>query len=359
MGFKTLIFASATLVIAACGEETQLRGSATPSISGQDILQDPSLQAVFIADQNQELTDHLADQSGSVTVFGLSSDSGTKTEKVETGDSSSKSMNSGKSVAEKSTEKTRTCTADSASNKVTVAIEKSFKGDAVSKKGSKSRSSSESVERIWNHPSADLGCLNKHLDFSAIAGQELGLSNQTTFSKSMSLTSSKANDTRSREGTKKGTRNVEYLSNIGAADAEGMKLVSLKINATSSKSLSTLKDGVSTSVSSSSTTTDLLVDLKRNDGSWSEKLVKSGSISSQVENGAKLNFTFENVLFQKSEIKDSCEPVSGTITGTIEVAGESKAFKVIFSSGDATVTVNEQPSTIDFDFGGCDFGKAL
>jgi len=328
-------------------------------ITLSELIQNSEIQSVFIAEQNQELTEHLAEQSGSVANFALSPGKSRGDDSTGGENSAAGGIIQPSSVSEKSKEKSRTCTASSESNKVTISLSRSFSGETTSKKGAKSRGSSDELTRVWDHPSADLACSNKHLDFDAIAGNEAGLKNITNFSRTMSMSSTKKDLTRSREVKKEGQRTVEYLTNSSTEDASGMKEFSIKVNGSTKKVISTAKDGVSASASSSTKTTDLLVEVKRNSGSWSQKLVKSGTIVSEIDNGAKLTYSFENVLFKKSETKDSCEPVSGSISGTLESTGETKSFKVIFSEDQISTTVNDVPSELEFDFGGCDFGKAL
>ena len=325
------------LLLTACGAASEKRaGTEAADVSATETLSNSELQGDVLSDNAEEVTDQLAELSGSVSSFALSSSN--SIDSKTTGD--------------------RTCT-EGPGNIVTISLDRKFEGSSGGSRVSKKMSFNDSRTRIWSHPTETLKCSEKHLDFSLVAGKELGLKKEVKYSRTKSSSLTLPKKTRSKTVVKEGTRTVEYLANIGAADADGFKLHSLKINGSSSKTITTDVKGVESKISITSKTTDLLVDVNRNDSDFTSKLIKSGSVESKLANGVEFKLDYSQVKFINSE-EDSCQPVSGSIAGSIKSADTTKSFTVTFSdSAEPEIKVDGAVSTdIEMDFSGCDFGKA-
>ncbi|MEI8025124.1 MAG: hypothetical protein WCI18_02135 [Pseudomonadota bacterium] len=338
MKFKmgTCSLSTVALLVAACGGANE-KARKTETISASEALTSSEVQGNVLTDTAEEITDQLANLNGSAASFGLSG---------------SKSIDS-------KTNSTRTCV-EGADKTVTISLDKSFDGSAGGSRVSKSMSFKDSQTRIWSHPTIALKCAENHLDFSLVAGKELGLKKDVKYSRTKSSTATGPKKTRSKSVVKEGTRTVEYLANIGSPDANGYSLHSLKINSSSSKTIKTDVKGVESALTITSKTTDLLVDEQKNDSDFSSKLIKSGTLESSLDNGVEFKLEYSQVKFVNSEEEDSCRPVSGSIVGTIKNADTTKTFTVTFAeAADPEIKVEGVVSSeIEMDFSGCDFGKA-
>lgn len=325
-----------TLLVAACGAENETARK-NETITASESLTSSEIQGNVLTDSAEEVTDQLANLNGAASSFGL----------AESNSIDSKSSG------------TRTCVAGS-NNTVTISIDKSFEGSAGGSRVSKSMSFKDAQTRVWSHPSVALKCADNHLDFSLVAGKELGLKKDVKYSRTKSSTLTGPKKTRSKSVVREGTRTVEYLANIGSPDSNGYSLHSLKINGSSSKSIKTDIKGVESTFTITSKTTDLLVDEQKSDSDFSTKLIKSGSIESRLENGVEFKLEYSQVKFVNSEEEDSCRPVSGSISGTITSPDTTKNFTVTFAeAADPEIKVEGVVSSeVQMDFSGCDFGKA-
>jgi hypothetical protein len=335
----TLGTLSAAVLIASCGKsDDERKESKANTISSAEVMASAETQSQILNESHEDLTDQIADLSGSVSNFGLAES---------------------KSIASQATEKSRSCTEDAASNNITVKVSRSYSGTFGGTKVSKTITFSDDRTRVWSHPSIDLKCKENHLDFSLVAGSELGLKKEVTYQKSRTMTATYLKQEKSRSMTKEGTRTVEFTANIGAADANGYKLQSQTINGKSTKSITITAKGEEKSIKTSNTITDLKVDVNKNDSSWDYKLIHSGSIASTVNDDIQLSISYSKVKFVNSA-EDSCRPVSGSITGSIKNSESTKEFTVDFSdSADPVVKVNGEVSDdLDLDFSGCEFSKA-
>jgi hypothetical protein len=333
-------FLSLASLFVSCGKSTDERKeSQANALSSAEVMASPEAQSQILNESHEELTDQIADLSGSVSNFALAES---------------------KSISDKATETSRTCTEDTANNSLTVKVARSYSGTIGGAKVNKTISFSDDRTRVWSHPTIDLKCKEEHLDFSSIAGSELGLKKEVTYKKSRSMTATYLKQEKSRSMTKEGARTVEFTANIGAADARGFKMQSQLINGKSAKSIKITAKGEEKTITTTSTISDLKVDVNKNDSSWDYKIINSGAISSAVEGGVKLEIEYTKVKFVNSEEVDLCRPVSGSIKGSIKSTEESKDFTIDFSeSSDPVVKVNGEVSTdLDLDFSGCEFGKA-
>jgi hypothetical protein len=356
MKFKmeTGSFSTLAFMVAACGGANDQARKTDPMISATETLTSSEIQGNVLTDSAEEVTDQLANLSGSASSFGLSG-SGSDSDSKPGSDIDSSS--GPRSIESKANGK-RTCV-ESPNNTVTISMDKRFEGSAGGSRVSKTMSFKDSQTRIWSHPSIALKCSENHLNFSLIAGKELGLKKEVKYSRNKSSTHTGPKKTRSKSGVREGTRTVEYLANIGSPDADGYSLHSLKINGSSTKTIKTDIKGVESSFTITSKTIDLLVDEQKKDSDFSSKLIKSGSIESKLENGVEFKFEYSQVKFVNSEEEDSCRPVSGSIAGTMKNADSTKNFTVTFSgAADPEIKVEGVvTSDVEMDFSGCDFGK--
>lgn len=337
MKFKmgTCSLSTVALLVAACGGADE-KARKTETISASEALTSSEVQGDVLTDTAEEITDQLANLNGSSTSFGLS----------------------GSKSIESKANGTRTCV-EGADNTVTISMDKSFDGSAGGSRVSKSMSFKDSQTRIWSHPTVALKCAENHLNFSLVAGKELGLKRDVKYSRTKSSTLTGPKKTRSKSVVKEGTRTVEFLANIGSPDADGYSLHSVKINGSSSKTIKTDLKGVESTLTITSKTTDLLVDEQKNDSDFSSKLIKSGTMESKMDNGVEFKLEYSQVKFVNSEEEDSCRPVSGSIAGTIKNADTTKNFTVTFAeAADPEIKIEGVVSSeIQMDFSGCDFGK--
>ena len=338
MKIKSLALTITTLgVLQACGNQAEKQASEGTPLSASEVMGSNLVQSELLSENSMETTDQLSDLSEPTTSFGLEG---------------------GSSMRDHAKEKTRTCTEAPDNNSITVSIERSAESSKTSLKKSREVSFSESITRVWNHPSIDLKCKELHLDFEQILGKELGLKRDVTFKKERSMNLETKKRSISRTMSKTGTRSVEYTANIGSEDANGYRLHSLKVNSSSAKSVSISKDGKDRSISIKNTLVDLLVDVNRGEGGWDYKLINSGSLVSTVEGGVEMKLDYNKVKFVKSEEKDSCRPVSGSIKGSIKGPTSSKELTVEFGETETVIKVDGVvDNDLDMDFSGCDFGK--
>lgn len=338
MNFRSLtVSITAFGLLQACGKQDERQADKTSPLTANEVMESSEIQSQLLSENSIETTDQISDLSESSASFGLEGSS---------------------TIRDLVKERTRTCTEAQDSNSVTVNIARSFTNTKSTTRISKEVSLSDEITRVWSHPSIDLKCKDLHLDFDLIAGSELGLKKEVTFSKERSMSIETAKRTLSRSMSKAGTKTAEFTANIGADDPNGYSLHSLKVNSTSTKSLKISKNGKDRSMSIKNTLVDLLVDVNRGKSGWDYKLIHSGSLSSSVEGGVEMKLDYNKVKFVKSEEKDSCRPVAGSIKGSIKGPSSTKDFTVEFSESETVITVDGKVSTdLEMDFSGCDFGK--
>ena len=153
-----------------------------------------------------------------------------------------------------------------------------------------------------------------------------------------------------------GTRNLSWVKN---RDENGERIHSLTISKSIDREVrfTTIRSGEQTLKSSIKTQdgSPLKIESRfKSAGSWSKKTIQTGTVVSTLTDGARIENTYVDVVFDPSS---GCRPVSGFIDGKLIDAGSDdvrRAFKVTFSDSGTTVTFTDGEVTT-YQVGSCDF----